>query len=97
VLWVGLAKVPDELRNLHRAVEEELSREGFPRETRKFSPHLTIGRVRAPQNAAGVAQELIETGFEAASFRVTEIIVMRSDLRPTGSVYTPQAIIKLGE
>jgi RNA 2',3'-cyclic 3'-phosphodiesterase len=95
VLWVGLSNLPDELRRLHRAVEDELARKGFAREAKKFSPHLTIGRVRAPQNSAPIAGQLIEAGFEPESFRATEVIVMRSDLNPTGSIYTPQAKIKL--
>lgn len=95
VLWVGLTSVPATLKQLHRSVEDELAREGFPREQKRFSPHLTIGRVRSPHGAVALAEKLIATGFEPERFRVSEIIVMRSDMKPTGSVYTPQATIKL--
>lgn len=89
VFWIGLTAVPDQLARLHALIEKELSREEFPREPRKFSPHLTIGRVRSPQNAGLVAGELMATGFSTASFQVTEVIVMRSDLNPSGSIYSP--------
>ena len=95
VLWVGLAEMPGELLKLHKQIEESLAREGFPREAKKFSPHLTIARLRAPRNAAQLAEALIETGFEPDSFEAREVIVMRSDLNPAGSIYTPQAIIPL--
>jgi hypothetical protein len=52
--------------------------------------------VRSPHNATLVAEDLIATGFEPETFRATEVIVMRSLMNPSGSVYTPQAIIKLG-
>ena len=95
VLWVGLSHLSDALKQLQSNIENELAREGFPREQKRFSPHLTIGRVRNPHNAARTTEDLIAQGFEPESFPVTEIIVMRSDLNPQGSIYTPQAIIKL--
>ncbi|HKA18323.1 MAG TPA: RNA 2',3'-cyclic phosphodiesterase [Blastocatellia bacterium] len=95
VLWVGIGSVPEELQHLYANLEDELAAIGFEREKRKFSPHLTIGRVRTPQNASSVAESLVTSGFEPEQFRTTEIIVMRSDLKPTGSIYTPQAIVRL--
>jgi 2'-5' RNA ligase len=96
VLWVGLASIAESLKRLHRAVEDELAREGFPPEAKRFSPHLTLGRMRSPRNSSELAEELIRQGFEAETFRAEELIVMRSDLNPGGSIYTPQSIIRLG-
>jgi RNA 2',3'-cyclic 3'-phosphodiesterase len=97
VLWIGFTEVPNTLSRLYSNLEDELAREGFAREKRKFSPHLTIARLRGPKNAAGLAEALIESGFKAETFKATEVIVMRSDLKPTGSIYTPQATINLEE
>jgi 2'-5' RNA ligase len=96
VFWVGLTAVPNPLAQLHGSIENELASEGFPREARRFSPHLTIGRVRSPKQASLVAEELIRDGFDAESFRVVEVIVMRSDLNAMGSVYTPIVKLKVG-
>jgi 2'-5' RNA ligase len=95
VLWVGFSNVPELLQHLYSNIEDELAREGFEREKRKFSPHLTIGRIRAPHNSARVAEALIATGFESETLIATEVILMRSDLKPTGSIYTPQAVLRL--
>jgi 2'-5' RNA ligase len=97
VLWVGLATIPDSLKQIHERLEEELSREGFPRESKRFSPHLTIGRVRDPRNGSRLAEELQARGFESENFQARELIVMKSELKPSGSVYTPQARITLGD
>lgn len=96
VLWVGLSIVPEPLKQLYTRLEDQLAIEGFSREKKKFSPHLTIGRIRTPRNSALVAEALIATGFRQESFEATEVIVMRSDLKPTGAIYTPQAVISLG-
>ena len=95
VLWVGLTDVPEPLARLHARIEDEMAGEGFPREAKTFSPHLTIARLRAPRNARQLADALMASGFEAESFGATEVLVMRSDLKPNGAVYTPQAVIKL--
>lgn len=95
VLWVGISNVPEQLRQLYTNIEDELAGEGFPREKRRFSPHLTIGRIREPRNSARLAEALIAIGFETEAFPAKEVILMRSDLKPTGSIYTPQAVIRL--
>jgi 2'-5' RNA ligase len=96
VFWVGLTAVPDGLARLHALIEEELVGEGLAPDARKFSPHLTIGRVRSPKNVPRVAEDLIATGFEREIFQATEVIVMRSDLNPSGSIYTPLSTSQLG-
>jgi 2'-5' RNA ligase len=95
VLWLGFSNVPELIQQLYSNIEDELAREGFAREKRRFSPHLTIGRIRAPHNAAVVAGALIASGFEPETFIATEVILMRSYPKPTGSIYTPQAVIQL--
>ena len=95
VLWVGLSPVPDELRRLHANIETALEREGFAREAKRFSPHLTIARVRDPFKARATVEELLAAGFAAETFSAREVIVMRSDLHPSGSIYTPQTVVHL--
>lgn len=95
VLWVGLAPLPEALRRLHANIEAELERQGFAREARRFAPHLTIARVRDPFKARATVEALQAAGFAAETFRATEVIVMRSELHPSGSIYTPQAVVPL--
>jgi RNA 2',3'-cyclic 3'-phosphodiesterase len=95
VLWVGLGPLPDELCRLHSNIEAELEGEGFAREAKRFAPHLTIARVRDPFKAKRTVEELMAAGFAAETFRASEVIVMRSELHPSGSIYTPQAVVRL--
>ena len=94
VLWVGLSDVPGELQRLQQTIEEELAAAGFPREPKRFSPHLTIGRLRSPRGASEVGERLVAAAFGTQTFSANEVIVMRSDLNPSGSIYTPLARIQ---
>jgi 2'-5' RNA ligase len=97
VLWVGLTVLPQELVRLHDSLEAEMHSLGFEREGRRFAPHLTIGRLRSPRNGAALVQKLIEIGFEPESYVANDLIVMRSELKPTGSIYTPISVVRLQE
>lgn len=94
VLWVGTEPVEDSggLAELQRQIERTAVRLGFEPESRGFSPHLTLGRVKrgvgsAAEKAVG---ELLSCGVVVpeASFEVTQVCLMRSALRPEGAVYT---------
>ena len=90
VLWVDLTGDIEEVVSLQNAMETELSQLGFKREKRKFSPHLTLARVR-PETSAEMA-EPIRTAIESARAPDTEVLVrevalIRSTLGPSGAVY----------
>jgi 2'-5' RNA ligase len=92
--WVAVATASD-LTRLFEAVERELLSAGFPRETRPFSPHLTLGRVRVDKYSGRVGEALAGAEFDAPPFLVTEVTVMKSDLKNSGAVYTPIAKVRL--
>jgi 2'-5' RNA ligase len=92
VVWVGLHEPSGRLAHLRDCIEGEVAPLGFPTERRRFSPHLTLGRVqrRASKSEAReigqvVGGSAIGTIDEMA---VTEVLYIKSDLRPTGAVYT---------
>jgi RNA 2',3'-cyclic 3'-phosphodiesterase len=97
VLWLDIIDSSGALARLHSRLEDECAREGFKRDERPFHSHLTLARLRAPQHARGLAKAHRETGFEAIEFPVTELIVMRSELRPGGSRYTEISRHSLGQ
>lgn len=88
VVWVGAEKGREELIELAAAVEAELVSTGFAREEKPFKAHVTIGRIRdrAPR---GLAEALTQVEADAlGSQRVSGVVVMSSDLRPGGPVYS---------
>lgn len=89
VLWVGVSQGALECQALQADVDAALARRGFPKETRPYTPHLTIGRVRAPRGLAALQQAIRQDATKAfGSQHVSAISLMRSDLHPSGARYT---------
>lgn len=91
VIWIGLSSQVDALMRLAAEVEAALNGVGFPPESRPLSPHLTLGRIK--ERSREVGKGLADSGLMAQSFRVGNLAVhavclMKSDLKPSGAVYT---------
>jgi 2'-5' RNA ligase len=85
------------LKPLYGAIEQYLGKIGYPREEREFKPHLTLGRVRSPKGKPELLKRM--EGFlhvELGEFRVERLVLFKSDLRPTGPIYTELRALILG-
>ena len=91
VIYIGI-QAPAVLESLQRGIESASRRLGYESEERGFSPHLTIGRVK--QNITATEQQTIRRALEETKIdslgttRVDSVQLFKSDLKPTGSVYT---------
>jgi RNA 2',3'-cyclic 3'-phosphodiesterase len=101
VVWVAVRDHGSGLARLHAAVELHIVPLGWPREKRAFSPHLTLGRIKRSatnQDATMVGQVVARSVIEQIGRqRVTALSLIRSDLRPSGAVYTELARMPLGQ
>jgi 2'-5' RNA ligase len=87
VLWVGVRENPG-LMSLEREIENGLEAEGYPRETRVFHPHLTLGRVKGQARIQAAVLELErdrETVFGEMTAR--KVTLFESLLSPQGAEY----------
>ena len=89
VLWIGTEDSSGALLKLQQRLEDEFALEGFTKEDRAFRPHLTIARIRRPQNADRLAQIHLSLQFSNVALRLDELILFRSELSSKGSKYTP--------
>ncbi len=101
IVWLGVGGNTDTLVRVQAAVARAMALMGWKPEARPFTPHLTIGRVRKGLDNATLAQ-LGETVRRVkvdpfGLHEVREVILFRSDLRPTGAVYTPVGKVMLVE
>ncbi len=100
-LWIGIREPNGALLRLQSDFEDGLEGLGFSRERRKFHSHLTIGRVKRHvhrNEISDLAQHLTQVNVgNIGTVQVSEIALMRSDLRPTGAVYTRIAVVNLKE
>lgn len=89
VVWIGVAGELDALMGLQHRVEEHMVRLGFQQEDRRFTPHLTLGRIKRPPMRGSWMQALESAGdISLPGFEVTAISLMKSELKKTGAVYT---------
>ena len=95
VLWVGLAG--NSLNSLAATVQSALTPFGFAPEVRPFRPHLTIGRVRPTKRIdRSLGLELERwTNHDFGASAVDKVILFRSELRPTGAIYTRLTAVAL--
>ena len=101
VLWIGLDGDLDRLADLQQRVEEAVGTAGFAREARRFTPHLTIGRVRerTDRDRTLPAVEALLAADIPTDVRidVRSVHLMRSILLPTGAAYDVLAELPLAE
>ena len=94
---MGLMDGKEVLATFQKELEETLAKIGFEPEDRPFQPHLTLGRVRTSRgkdDLIGKMEKHREEEF--GGFKVEEVVLFRSELEPTGPIYTPLRKLKLG-
>ena len=91
VLWIGLGGALEGLTTLAGCVERAVVLLGFPQEDRPFRPHLTVARVKRDHRAVGRVLDTLgvfTNSFACGLFSVERVVLFKSDLRPTGPIYT---------
>jgi 2'-5' RNA ligase len=89
VIWIGMNGEVQRLNAIQVRVDNALEPLGFVREKRGFRPHLTIGRVKDRRRLQSLVDAMVTLDVEPFnSFDADEIILYKSDLRPTGAIYT---------
>lgn len=87
VLWLGLDGEVDSLQRLKTQLDQQLTPLGWPPEARRYTPHLTLGRVNQPGRFSGAGLPWEESG-EPLSWPVTRLALYHSQLTPQGARYT---------
>jgi len=99
VIWVGVQEESGTLTRLQKAIEDGMEKLGFPPEGREFQAHLTLGRTQQRASSGDVrrlGQIVEETDIgELGRMEARAVSLIRSDLRPTGAVYTRLAEVRL--
>lgn len=90
VIWAGLSGQLEMLQDMQRSLEGHLADLGFPKESRGFKAHLTLGRIKGKIDSDLLKAAMSKfSGFESKPFDVNRIILFKSELRPSGAVYNP--------
>jgi 2'-5' RNA ligase len=100
VLWLGLHGDIERVKSLQMSIDNNLAKLGFDKEKREFTPHITLARMRDKASMVDRRKFGERVTNESFDFRyridVENINLMRSQLFPTGAVYSYLAKLKLG-
>ena len=89
VAWIGLSGETEDLARLQVIVENAMARIGIAREERKFTPHLTLGRIKYIRSRDRWLKAMEEIkDIKLPGFDVVSISLMKSELKPSGAVYS---------
>lgn len=94
VYWVGTSKNLA-LVQLHNAVEEVTRTFSVADDDRTFHPHVTIGRVKGSRGINLLTARAKTLTLEPVEARCSHVLLMKSDLLPTGSRYSVLSRIPL--
>jgi len=106
VMWVGIEDQPaGALGRLQQSVATHLRQANMAFDDSRFRAHITLGRAKrdaAPAKSEAmhsvIARRSTQSGLaKLEPFDCTEVTLMRSDLRPTGPIYTPLLQSRIGE
>lgn len=97
VVWIGV-RDDRALMALAEHVDRACGEAGFPTETRPFSAHVTLGRVKRPLGReAAAALAGAASGLHATyPVRFATVDLMQSELAPGGSRYAVVVSLPLG-
>ena len=97
VLWIGPSENWEKgaeakrIAEIHGAIEQACEDLSFLRETKPFSPHLTLARIKVGERQVGVTlakSGALDRPLSLGSLAVESVVLMKSELKSTGSVYT---------
>jgi 2'-5' RNA ligase len=89
VIWAGITQGANQLKNIFSQLEPKLRSLGFVPDTRGFSPHLTIARVRSGRNKQQLAEFLTKnTDYEVGTVDARCLRLKKSALTPKGPIYS---------
>jgi 2'-5' RNA ligase len=96
VLWIGVTTGALAVTHLADALRQVTEPLGNPPESRSFTPHVTLGRIRAPERGANLATAVAACeASEAGAWTPDAVVLYESRLHPKGAVHEAIATFSL--
>lgn len=88
-VWIGVEEGAEQVIVMHEAIELALKKLRFPRETRRFRPHLTLGRIRDTSPRVAELSRIIteNADYDADLSVVDEVVTFASFLDRAGPTH----------
>ncbi|MFH1578097.1 MAG: RNA 2',3'-cyclic phosphodiesterase [Candidatus Omnitrophota bacterium] len=90
VIWIGITNDQPVIK-IAKELKRQMREIGFPKESRKFNSHITLGRVRSGSNQNALIEKIgflnKESPHLLAEFKVINLTFFKSTLTPQGPIY----------
>ena len=94
IVWVGIDRGREELQEIFQLLRPRLRRVGLTGVGKRFSPHITIARVKSRRNIDQLSKRLVALrDIEIGHTLLDTLKLKKSVLTPKGPVYTTLAEI----
>jgi 2'-5' RNA ligase len=93
-LWAGVA-ANEALLHLQRKIESALQRIGLEADGRKYTPHVSLAKLKGTQNGHVVDFLTDHALYASEPFAVNGFILYSSLLTPNGSIYRAEKAYRL--
>ena len=96
-IWLGIGAGTDDVKRVHAELVRRLTALGFATESRPFSPHLTVARVRDQHRSRvrDVRATLASIAFPPIEWPVGQVLLYESDLSGPRPRYTELGRLEL--
>jgi 2'-5' RNA ligase len=86
VIWAGVTP-QEQLKTLHKKVDQACLAVGVPPDNRAYLPHITIAKL---SRATGPIDPIVHKlgGYQSANFEIDSFFLFESDLTPSGPIYS---------
>jgi len=89
VVWAGIRRGAEQFRAIFDELEPNLRKLGFAPDSKGFSPHITIARVKSGRNKAELAKQIMELAeYDFGTVKACCLRLKKSTLTPKGPVYS---------
>jgi 2'-5' RNA ligase len=98
VAWVGIDGEVGRLSQLQKQLESNLARLGFTPESRAFTPHLTLARLKnyaSLDERQSFGRLIASREFAAGDIEVEAVSLMKSRLTRSGAIYSRLSSVRL--
>lgn len=97
VIWIDIEKNRELIINTAKDIESTLIDIGFEIENKKFTPHLTLGRVKDLKNFDNLDSYLQNLQLKSFDFNFESLSLIKSTLTQHGPIYKKLHTIQFSE
>jgi RNA 2',3'-cyclic 3'-phosphodiesterase len=87
VIWAGMTGGIETIDGMVKDIEDAMAALGFPREDKRFKPHITLGRVKENYGLGDLISYIKSYHLVPMPLNLESLVLFQSTLTPRGPIY----------